>query len=213
MREKEVTTTNPHSQKEKNLLDLLERRWSPRSFSDEKIPTETIVKIFDAGRTTMSSFNEQPWRVIFASKDDAHYDKLFDCLGEFNQQWVKTAPCLGVVLGKKHFTKNEKPNRHRFYDSGAFMAMSTLRATSLDLFVHQMAGFSTEKVMENLNVPEEFEPLTMFVMGKKAAPEQLPEDLQKQERKKSSRNEVDDFLFGQKWGVSYTSSEKKNSDK
>lgn len=214
MRETENTiTTNQINQKEKNLLDLLDRRWSPRSFSDEKIPTETIVKIFEAGRTMMSSFNEQPWRVIFASKDDAHYDKLFDCLGEFNQQWVKTAPCLGVVLGKKHFSKKDKPNRHRFYDSGAFMAAATLRATSLDLFVHQMAGFSPDKVTENMNVPEEFEPLTMFVIGKKAAPEQLPEDLQKQERKKSDRNEVDDFLFGDQWGVSYTSSAKKDSHK
>lgn len=207
-RETENTTTNPLSLKEKNLLELLESRWSPRSFSDEKIPTETIVKVFDAGRTIMSSFNEQPWRVIFASKDDAHYEKLFDCLGEFNQKWVKTAPCLGVVLGKKHFTKKDKPNRHRFYDSGAFMAVSTLRATSLDLFVHQMAGFSPEKVTEKLKVPEEFEPLTMFVMGNIAPPEQLPEDLQKQEHKKSDRKDVDDFLFGNQWGVSYTSSEK-----
>lgn len=214
MRETENTiTTNQINQKEKNLLDLLDRRWSPRSFSDEKIPTETIVKIFEAGRTMMSSFNEQPWRVIFASKDDPHYDKLFDCLGEFNQQWVKTAPCLGVVLGKKHFSKKDKPNRHRFYDSGAFMAAATLRATSLDLFIHQMAGFSPDKVTEKMNVPEEFEPLTMFVIGKKGTPEQLPEDLQKQERKKSDRNEVDDFLFGGQWGVSYTSSGKKDSHK
>jgi nitroreductase len=213
MKETENTTTrNQVSEKEKSLLELLERRWSPRSFSDEKIPPETIVKIFDAGRTIMSSFNEQPWRVILASKDDAHYDKLFDCLVEFNQKWVKTAPCLGVVLGKKHFSKNEKLNRHRFYDSGAFMAASTLRATSLDLFVHQMAGFTPEKVTENLNVPEEFEPPTMFVIGKKAAPEQLPEDLQKQERKKTDRNEVDDFLFGAKWGISYTSSGNKKSE-
>lgn len=213
MRETENTTTiNQLSQKEKNLLELLERRWSPRSFSDEKIPPEIIVKIFDAGRTMMSSFNEQPWRIILASKDDAHYNKLFECLVEFNQQWVKTAPCLGVVLGKKHFTKKDKLNRHRFYDSGAFMAASTLRATSLGLFVHQMAGFSPEKVTEKLNVPEEFEPLTMFVIGKKAAPEQLPEDLQKQECENSDRNEVDEFLFGEQWDVSYTSSDKNNSD-
>ncbi|KOH43802.1 nitroreductase family protein [Sunxiuqinia dokdonensis] len=210
MREiKDTTTTrNPLRQNETYLLELLERRWSPRSFSDEEIPQEIIVEIFDAGRSMMSCFNEQPWRVIFASKADSHYNKLFDCLGEFNQQWVKTAPCVGVVLGKKHFTKKDKLNRHRFYDAGAFMAASTLRATSLDLYVHQMAGFSPEKVTENLQVPEEFEPITMFVIGKKADPEQLPEKLQKQEHKKSDRNEVDEFLFGDPWGVPYTSSSK-----
>jgi len=210
--ENTVSASQTINQKEKKLLELLESRWSPRSFSDEKIPIDTIVKIFDAGRTIMSSFNEQPWRVILASKGEVHYHKLYDCLVEFNQKWVKTAPYLGVVLAKKRFTKKDKPNRHRFYDSGAFMAISTLRAISLDLFVHQMAGFSTEKAIENLNVPADFEPVTMFVIGKKATPEQLPEDLRKQERKRSNRNQVDDFLFGDRWGIPYTSSPKINSE-
>ncbi|WP_159522691.1 nitroreductase family protein [Sunxiuqinia indica] len=187
---------------EEHFLKLIQKRWSPRSFSDEKIPIESIQQIFEAGKTIMSSFNEQPWRIIFAFKDDPHYSKLFDCLGEFNQDWARTAPCLGVVVAKKHFTKKDKINRHRFYDSGAFMAAATLRATSMGLFAHQMAGFTPQKVVDHFDLPDEFEPITMFVIGKPTDPGQLPEDLRKQETKKSERKELDEFLY-QEWEVPY----------
>lgn len=91
-----------------SLSKLLSKRWSPRQFDDQQISKKTIFQIFDAGKTSMSCFNEQPWRVILASKDDPHYNKLFECLTSGNQQWVQTAPFLGVVLVKKHFSKKDK---------------------------------------------------------------------------------------------------------
>ncbi|MGQ7869314.1 nitroreductase family protein [Sunxiuqinia sp. sy24] len=189
--------------KERHFQEIIETRWSPRSFLDQRIPDETIFKLFDAGKTIMSCFNEQPWRVIFASKEDEHYAKLFDCLGEFNQKWVQTAPCLGVVLGKKHFTRNDKVNRHHLYDSGAFMATTTLMAASLDLFVHQMAGFSSEKVMEYFQIPNDYVPAAMFVIGKLGDPRQLPKEFEEKELQSSPRNGVDQFLFGAQWGTPY----------
>ncbi|HKJ42377.1 MAG TPA: nitroreductase family protein [Sunxiuqinia sp.] len=197
------TQNTEQQEEEKYLMRLLDKRWSPRSYSGKPISNEKIQKLFDAGRQAMSSFNEQPWRVIFASKEDDHYDKLFECLSDFNQQWVKTASCLGVVLGKKHFTKLKKENRHRFYDSGAFMAYVALRATSLGLFVHQMAGFSPDNVIENFEIPGEFEPITMFVIGQPDDPEKLPEKLQEQESPNSERKGVNEILFGAEWGHSY----------
>lgn len=67
----------------------------------------------------------------YASKENEHYEKLFDCLGDFNKKWVQTAPCLGVVLAKKHFSVGGKIYKHRFYDSGAFMSTTTQMATQL----------------------------------------------------------------------------------
>lgn len=182
---------------------LIESRWSPRAFSNEPIPNETIFKLFDAGKTIMSCFNEQPWRVIFAHKEDEHYPQLFDCLNEFNQKWVKTAPCLGVVLGKKHFTRNDKYNRHHLYDSGAFMATVTFMAASLNLFVHQMGGFSADKVIHHFQVPTNYEPAAMFVIGYLGDPDQLPDDLRKKELERSPRNKVEQFVFGAQWEVPY----------
>jgi len=181
----------------------LQQRWSPRSFSDEPIAPEVLRLIFEAGATAMSSFNEQPWNIILTRKGDASYNKLFDCLSEFNQEWVHFAPVLGVVIAKKYFTKSRKENRHRFYDSGAFMAYASLQASELGYQIHQMAGFSPGKLTMDLKIPHVFEVATMFVIGKPDSPDKLPVNLQKQEKEEQTRKDVSSFIFNNKWGESY----------
>lgn len=185
------------------LTELIDRRWSRRSFSGEKVRDEDLLKIFEAGRQVASSYNEQPWCFIFAAKGDTHYQKLFDCLGEFNQTWCKTARYLAVALGRTRFAKNDKENRHCFHDVGAFLSVASLQATELGLFVHEMAGFSPDKVKENFDIPGVYEPITMFVLGKPGDMDQLPEDLRKKEDPDSPRKEVSEFLYGGEWGKAY----------
>ncbi len=187
-------------------MEILDKRWSPRAFSDEPISEENILKIFDAGKQVASSYNEQPWAVILAKKNTQAYKKLYESLIDFNQSWVETAPYLGVVLAKQHFGDQDRENRHCFYDSGAFMAVSTLRATTLDIFVHQMAGFSPETVAENFDIPEDYKAITMFVFGKIGDTEQLPEKLQERESPESDRKKSDEFLFLDEWGKAFNQS-------
>lgn len=183
------------------LWQLLEKRWSPRGFADHKIDQEVIASIFEAGQQAASSFNEQPWSVILTSRGSTGgYDRLFACLDEFNQSWVHFAPYLGVVVTKKHFSGNNKKNRHCEYDSGAFMALASLYAATQDVFIHQMAGFSPEKVKENFDLPEDHEPITMFVLGLLGDKEELPASLRKKEDPHSERKEVSEVLFENEWG-------------
>lgn len=181
------------------LMRILNKRWSPRAFSDEKISKETLKEIFNAGKQVASSYNEQPWSVILTEKGSVAHEKLFKTLIEFNQSWVETAPYLGVVLSKKHFSDQDKENRHCFYDSGAFMAVATLRATTLDIFIHQMAGFSPGAVKTSFKIPDDYEAITMFALGKIGELEQLPKDLQEKEDPHSERQKAQDFLFFEEW--------------
>ena len=189
MKEKEV----------KSLDQLLEDRWSRRSFSEQKIEGEKIYAIFNAGRQIASSFNEQPWHIILASKEDDSYPALFDALEEFNQKWCKMAPYIGVAVAKTYFDKNKKDNRHCFHDTGAFLAVSSLKAIELGIYIHEMAGFDSEKIKSSFDLPEKYEPITMFAMGKPGKKEKLPDDLLKKESPESDRKEVNDFLFGNDW--------------
>lgn len=182
---------------------LIHERWSPRAFSDTDISREEIFKIFDAGRHVASSFNAQPWRFILASRDDEHYMKLFECLNEGNAKWVGNAPYLAVAVSDSEFKNRDKKNRHCFYDTGAFMAVASIAALIRDIYIHQMAGFSPEKVKENFDMPDRFEPITMFALGHLGDPEELPEDLEKKEDPHSDRNGVHEFLFGPQWGKPY----------
>src|SRR5262249_57933115 len=56
-------------------------------------------------RWAPSSYNEQPWRYIVASrKDSEEFARLLSCLVEGNQAWARSAPvlALGCVRSEEH---------------------------------------------------------------------------------------------------------------
>src|SRR5213078_4673493 len=130
------------------IEEILQRRWSPRAFSDRMVESEKLQSLFEAARWAPSTFNEQPWAFIVATKQNLEeHARLLSCLAEKNQQWARLAPVLMVSVAKLNFDKNGKPNRHAFHDVGLAVGTMIVQATSLDLFVHQMAGFAPEKVV------------------------------------------------------------------
>src|SRR5256884_3406610 len=123
------------------------------------VEPEKLRSLFEAARWAPSSFNEQPWSFIVATKQKLEqHARLLSCLVEKNQQWAHLAPVLMVSVAKLKFAKTGEPNRHAFHDVGLAMGNMLVQATAMDLFVHQMAGFSPERVREIYAVPAEFEP-------------------------------------------------------
>ena len=53
---------------EYKINSLFVNRWSPRSMSREELNDEGIMSLFEAARWAPSSFNNQPWRFIYAKK-------------------------------------------------------------------------------------------------------------------------------------------------
>src|SRR4051812_3077873 len=162
--------------------ELIRRRWSPRAFADRRVEPEKLRRVFEAARWAPSSFNAQPWSYLLATKDDpADYERMLGCLVEGNQKWAKSAPVLIVSVATHAFEHNGKPNRHAFHDVGAASAFLTIEATALDLFVHQMAGFSPEKVREAYGVPASAEPIAAMALGYAGDPQSLPDEQRKRE--------------------------------
>src|SRR5438067_11420928 len=101
------------------IHELIARRWSPRLFSDRAVEPEKLRSVLEAARWAPSSFNEQPWSFIVATKDDpAEYERLLGCLVEFNQGWAKAAPVLFISVASLRFSRNQKENRHGMHDVG-----------------------------------------------------------------------------------------------
>ena len=149
-----------------NLNELVSQRYSPYAFSDQPVSEETLHEILDVARHAPSSYNEQPWRFIYAHQEDQEaHQRLLECAVDQNQKWAKDAPVLMLSVAKQHFSQNGQPNRHAWHDTGMAVAFLLLKATELELHVHQMAGFSPEKAREVLNIPEEFEPVAMIALG------------------------------------------------
>src|SRR5881394_2967613 len=135
--EREVDVRHP-------IHELLRRRWSPRAFDPNKpVESEKLRACFEAARWAPSSFNEQPWSFIVATRDKPQeYAKLLACLVEKNQSWARSAPVLMIGATSLLWARNGKPNRHAFYDLGQAVAHLTVQATAQGLYLHQMAGFS-----------------------------------------------------------------------
>jgi nitroreductase len=183
------------------ILEILRRRWSPRAFSDRLVEPEKLQSLFEAARWAASSFNEQPWNFIVATKQKPEeHARLLSCLVEGNQRWARAAPVLVASVAKLNFDKTGKLNRHAFHDVGQAVESLIVQATALGLFVHQMAGFSPEKVREIYGVPDGFEPVAAMAIGYGLAADELPEAFREFDFGTRSRKPVSGFVFEEHWG-------------
>ena len=55
-------------------------RWSPRAFTGETIPEETLLSFFEAARWAPSAYNSQPWRFLYARRDTPNWERYLGCL-------------------------------------------------------------------------------------------------------------------------------------
>jgi len=179
---------------------LIRSRWSPRSFSSRTVSPEDLQTLFEAARWAASSYNEQPWRFLVATKSDpAAYQKILGLLVEFNQKWASTAPVLVITAAKKTFSNNGAPNRHAMHDTGAALAQLMLQATALGLHAHGMAGFDYERARQVLGIPDDYEVGAAVAIGYPDTPEKLPEHLREPEVSPRQRKPLDELVFGAQW--------------
>ena len=182
------------------IHDLLARRWSPRAFSDRPVAPDVLRSLCEAARWAPSSANLQPWSFIVATRDNQQeFARMLECLVEGNQIWAKQAPVLMVSVAAK-LDRDGDPNPHAWYDVGQAVALLSVQATALGLFVHQMAGILPDKIRELYQIPDSYEPVTGIALGYPGTPEQLPDKLRQREIAPRTRKPINEFVFAGAWG-------------
>ncbi len=175
-------TNQPAARKTDHAIEpIFLRRWSPRAMSGEPLSEEELLTLFEAARWAPSTYNEQEWRFLYARRDTPQWPLFFGLLMEANQVWCQRAAVLVVVLARKVFTRNGKPNPVHLYDAGSAWENLALQATSMGLVAHGMAGFDFEKARTDLHVPDHFAVAAMFALGRPGNPAELPPELQERE--------------------------------
>jgi nitroreductase len=181
---------------------LIAERWSPRAFDDRPVPPAILRRLFEAGRWAASAYNEQPWRWLVATREDAAgFEALFSTLIPFNQEWVRAAPVLAVSIARTSFERNGKPNRHGGHDVGQAAAQIALEAVANGLAIHQMAGFDPDRVRAIAAVPPEFEPMAAIAIGFPGDPSTLTDALREREIASRERRPLAECVFGARFGV------------
>lgn len=184
-----------------DVHDLIRDRWSPLAFADRPVSGEELGRLLEAARWAASSYNEQPWGYVIATRDDAEaFETMHGCLAEGNQPWTAKAPVLMLACAKQQFERNGKPNRHAAHDVGLANGNLVLQAMAHGLYVHMMAGFEPQKARVVLGIPEGWDPLTMMAVGYLGSAADLPESLRERENAPRSRRPMSDFVFAGKWG-------------
>ncbi len=185
------------------VQDSIARRWSPYAFADRAVSNDDLRALFEAARWAPSSYNEQPWSYIVATKDNRQeFERVLTCLVEANQAWAKQAPVLALGCTSLNFQRNGKPNAAAIHDLGLASGNLCLEATARGLFVHQMIGIYPDKATEVFHIPEGARAVTGLAIGYPAAPDALPEMWKERDLAPRSRKPLTGFVFGGAWGTS-----------
>jgi nitroreductase len=183
------------------IQQLFAQRWSPYAFADRPVSDDDLRSVFEAARWSASSYNEQPWRYIVATKKSpADYERLLSCLVEGNQVWARAAPVLALGCLSLNFARNGKPNAAAEHDLGLASGTLMLEATARGLSVHWMIGILPDKAREVYRIPDGFRALTGMALGYLADPSVLPEALRGRDLAPRTRKPLAEFVFGGEWG-------------
>jgi nitroreductase len=175
---------------------LFVNRWSPRAMSAQPLSEAELRRIFEAGRWAPSSYNEQPWRIVYARRDTPPWAAFLDLLVPGNRAWCEKAAVLIVFLSKKTMTYNGKPNAVFAFDAGSPWMSMALQATLMGLVSHGMVGFDFTKAASLVGAGDDFQVMAMCAFGKPAAVDTLPPDFREREKPSTRRPQSETFFEG-----------------
>src|SRR5688572_5560176 len=114
----DIPRTKAARKAEHPVAEIFLDRWSPRAMSGEELSSSELMSLFDAARWAPSSYNNQPWRFVYARRGGAGWEDLLGLLVPNNRVWAQRAGALVVVLSRKVFDYNGRPSRTHSYDAG-----------------------------------------------------------------------------------------------
>ncbi len=189
---------NKAAQTKHKINHLIKNRWSPRAFSNKPIAPELLEKFFEAASWAPSSRNEQPWKYLYAFRDDVNFSNFSDCLVPENQSWAKNAAVLLFSLSEKNYARNQKTNVHYMHDTGAANTLLLLQALEDGVYGHMMGGFDQEKTKKVFQLTDNLEPVCFIALGYPGDPETLENSLKNSETGKRTRKPIETFVFQNK---------------
>lgn len=180
------------------IAPIFLERWSPRAYTGEAIPEAALMQMFEAVRWAPSSYNSQPWRLLYARRDTPDFAHFLDLLIPFNRDWAAQAGALVLFVSKSTLLPpgktEEIPSVSHSFDCGAGWASFALQAQMLGYHAHGMVGFDMDRASAELHVPPGHRVEMMAAVGRKGDPSALPEQARAREFP-NGREKVEAFAF------------------
>lgn len=173
-------------------------RWSPRAYDASPLPETDLLTILEAGRWAPSAYNVQPWRFLYARRNDDHWPSFISVLDPLNRRWAVDASAMIFLLSDTIMPSDrdrpESISHYNSFDAGAAWAQIALQATALGYAAHAMAGLLFDEAPKVLGFPTRYKLEIGISIGRRTDPARLPDDLRAEEAP-SGRMPLDQIAF------------------
>lgn len=177
------------------LVDLLDERWSPRSYDPTAtISDEQLTALLEAARWSPSASNMQPRRFIVGRRGTPTFDTILANLMGFNTVWAGNAAALVVAVAETS-TEDGEARRWAEYDLGAAMSALSVQAHAEGLHTHQMGGIEVDGLRTAFSLEERLLPVTVTAIGVVDTADKLPEKLAERETLPRTRLSLDELVI------------------
>lgn len=178
-----------------DVSQAIQERRAFRSLAPVKITEDLIKDLARHIRLAPSCFNNQPWRFVFVH-DPVVLEEMHGALSTGNK-WAQSSSMILAVFSKKEDDCIVRDRVYHQFDVGLAVGFLILRATELGLVAHPIAGFSPKKTREILGIPEEYDVITLVIVGKhaKTLSPVLSEKQAESEKRRPLRKPLDEFIF------------------
>jgi nitroreductase len=148
-----------------DVREAIDRRRAFRSLKPTTVNDDLVSDLARCAGLAPSCFNNQPWRFVFV--DDAEQiARMRDVLTEENA-WAHRASMIVAVFSREEDDCVIHTRKYHQFDCGLASGFLILRAVELGLVAHPIAGFSPKKTRAVLGIPDEFEVITLIIIGAK----------------------------------------------
>jgi nitroreductase len=176
------------------VLPLILHRSSKRAMSGQSLSYEQIMTLCEAARWAPSSYNGQPWRLVYAQRGTPEFQNMLELLVPFNQQWAQHAGVLIAFVSCSTYDHNGEPCSTHAFDTGAAWENLALQAHHMNLVARGMSGFYPEKAREVLKIPQDYEIHMICAVGWPGDKNRLPEEMHVGENS-SDRKILNEIVF------------------
>ncbi len=182
-----------------DVSQAIRERRAYRSLEPAEITENLIKDLARHARLAPSCSNNQPWRFVFVHAQDT-LQEMFTALSSGNV-WAQASSMIIAVFSKQEDDCIIRDRVYHQFDVGLAVGFLILRATELGLVAHPIAGFSPKKTREILAIPDEYDVITLVIVGKYAGTlnPSLSEKQTKDEKKRPRRKPLDKFIFYNKF--------------
>ncbi|MCL7476165.1 MAG: nitroreductase family protein [Methanosarcinales archaeon] len=143
------------------IADAIKQRRVIREFKQDPVPDDILYRIIDSARWAPSPFNTQPWEFIIIRNSET-LKKLAKCAPtiECNAPMAIAVVILPITARYPFHQQVGEPGH-----AGA-MAVQNIMLTAWELGIGTAwTTIEKDKVKQILNIPEEFDVLTVIPMG------------------------------------------------